>query len=542
MARRQNNLHAGCQYFLKVSEGITMISWVLILVAVATFSTLYQMATSENDALIHMEFIISMYFLAEILTKLLAFTVVDGDIDNFVFNKMNMLDFVVVVLDMLLLVAEGEGGEGGPGGLLKSLRSLRVLRLVRLSRGMRAVNLMNMMNNSDQDQKIREAKADTRSVTINFDMISKRFLVYIKRNAGLEMEESKKQTLQRSLTILVKYFTKYRERVEVKEDDRSDEEKGDANDKRGIILWEEELKKRQDDLKAKQISFKNNNAASIITEVIGNTVSREVLRSTFELGKELLSGGNKEVQSEFLDILKNKDADGIFFGVVRKTLREAAQALKNYRLSKVTGNKIIVPKNGGEIVDQHIKSQIEEMHKSMSALGFLTQLCEGHNLDSKNLLREQEKSVQSFNIVEDVCDLLGLQANSLQVAREFDDTQAEITIASLEFLVEVCQGPCAVNQALVCSNGKAIGVCKNLLSCNFKNKIDPILKYNLYTQSVILIAALLENREDSFTHKYLQGQIPQKMLEQRMNAIEKIKHELKKGEDLVRKRERGGRA
>jgi hypothetical protein len=130
----------------------------------------------------------------------------------------------------------------------------------------------------------------------------------------------------------------------------------------------------------------------------------------------------------------------------------------------------------------------------------------------------------------------------LQVCRDFDDCQAECTIASMEFLVEVCQGPCTMNQNLICSNQKSVSVCKNLLTCNFKDNIlkDPVKKYSLYAQSAMLIASLLENREDGYCHKYLSDQIPQKMIEQRMTLIEKIKKDLRKEEGVRDKMRRRG--
>ena len=99
-----------------------------------------------------------------------------------------------------------------------------------------------------------------------------------------------------------------------------------------------------------------------------------------------------------------------------------------------------------------------------------------------------------------------------------------------------------MNQNLICSNQKSVSVCKNLLTCNFKDNIlkNPIKKYSLYAQSAMLIASLLENREDGYCHKYLCEQIPQRMIEQRMTMIEKIKKNLRKEEGARDKMRRRG--
>ena len=337
----------------------------LILVAV------YQMLTYDVEFLIHIEFAISMYFVCEILLKIFSFMVVDGDIDNFCFNALNMVDFVVVAIDVLLLVAEGEGEESGKGGLLKSLRSLRVIRLIRMTRGMRAMNLMKALKNNDKEEKRALAKADPRSVKINFDMISGRFLKYLKDNAGREMDLQKLAALNRVLTVLVMYLKKYRDRTEVKEDDRSEEERGDPNDEEGIILWEDELKNRLDTLRAKQTAFLANDAPSVIIYMVANTLDADILKLAFELATELLRGGNREVQDLFLKELKYSDADGIFFSVVRKTCRSSAQA--------------------GRGTDPHTVTLVAEIRKCNAMLDFLTQLCEGHNLDSQVRVRRAEE-------------------------------------------------------------------------------------------------------------------------------------------------------
>jgi len=167
-----------------------------------------------------------------------------------------------------------------------------------------------------------------------------------------------------------------------------------------------------------------------------------------------------------------------------------------------------------EFNEQRAEDFVDDCRESIKAQHMLSELCEGHNLEMQNLMREQSNNLKTFNLVEENVELLATQAKSLAVVRHFNQLEAEVTLAGLQYLTEIIQGPCKENQEYVAMSRKPVDVCKNILTSNFTGlaKCAPLLKWQLWNASVQLMASLVECRDDSEIQKLLCDQVPAKML------------------------------
>ena len=123
--------------------------------------------------------------------------------------------------------------------------------------------------------------------------------------------------------------------------------------------------------------------------------------------------------------------------------------------------------------------------------------------------------MKTFNLLEENCELLTCQAKSLTIVRQFNELEAEVTLGTMQFLVEIVQGPCKANQEYVAFSRKPVDVCKNILSSNF-NRLKQngmMLIWELWDSALQLISCLLESRGgDREIHDLLAEQIPARML------------------------------
>ncbi|GMI17805.1 hypothetical protein TrLO_g6323 [Triparma laevis f. longispina] len=506
---------------LKNSESIAFTVFVLLLVLISTLLTLASSFDGHLEATLQpYELLISLFFFFEVSFRIGATATVYGDIDNFAFNSYNILDVIVVLLDFITLIDFG-GEEHGANGWIKSLRGIRILRLLRVFRGFRRFRLLKReMIRMAQLKETQEAnKYNARSNKITFDMLCRRLITYVGHNVGSENRFVKKETaIFKTLEILTKHLVKYRTSSQALKDDRSSR----VRTKKG---WKEETVRRADSLKSCQCRLTESGACQMIIQSVSETQSTIVLEYTLRFSCELLFNCNQVVQVKFLECFWEEDkVDGVFFSKMRNLIRDAAKSLRSYRTTKsvVTRTKsFVVPITVGRL-----------------SMDFMRLLCEGHNSACQKILRQQDGNVQSFNIIMEVCGLLSECGRSLTVVRSFDIVQSELCLSALKFLIEACHGPCAENQMLIINHLRALGACKNILSCDFGPKLEKeeVVKAQLYASATTLLSALLESRgENSTGHSVLCEQIPTRMLEQRMIVISEAKESLKK---KIKKREK----
>ncbi|GMH85943.1 hypothetical protein TL16_g10388 [Triparma laevis f. inornata] len=228
----------------------------------------------------------------------------------------------------------------------------------------------------------------------------------------------------------------------------------------------------------------------------------------------MLNRGFTEGQEKFLEFFVNKDPESLFFFSIRDRIRACRVSLVDFTTSK-------------EISEFSAEKFKEPCEKIKQMFNFLSQLCEGHNIDTQNILREQSYALKTCNLFEESVDFVVLQGKNMAQVRGMDCFEAELLESTLGFLVESMQGPCTGNQDFLVSNPKVLGVCKNVLSCPFKNVTDGSLKYRLYHFATGVICAMLESRvENMEVHQLLIQSLPYDLVMTNLKEIGKMETKL----------------
>jgi hypothetical protein len=203
----------------------------------------------------------------------------------------------------------------------------------------------------------------------------------------------------------------------------------------------------------------------------------------------MLLGGNKRVQGKFLEYFNDdrnsdflsvvKDQLLFFFEKVRKRFTQEIQEIEDIKAKNPSQGQNAKDAEhydtlGDEEGDDVEEDKLEKYHRSVeysaNLLRFIQLLCEGHNRDMQNVLREQRVdgvvSSKSFDFVYAIGGILGsytkfLHFKNLQLGYQVIDT-----------LTELVQGPCRENQRIL-SQGKIIDHGRDLLAClKSRSEID----------------------------------------------------------------------
>ena len=120
--------------FLDFMNGQAVLIFVLLVVAFAIAVLVVQFAIGSDPALDSINLAITTFFTVELVSKMAAHFHVRGEVDSFLLDILNFIDFAVVIIDLLFLYVESRDGESGGrnGGAVKGLRLVRGARLLRL--------------------------------------------------------------------------------------------------------------------------------------------------------------------------------------------------------------------------------------------------------------------------------------------------------------------------------------------------------------------------------------------------------------------------
>ena len=474
-------------------QGSKMLVFVLTLVLIAACATIVGMALdSDVQILVDIEFVISIFFMVELTLRIGAYMKVHGELDSFVMDPLNDIDVLVVLVDVLLMVSAGEA-EGDAGGLVKSLRGARGFRLLRL---FRAARVMRLTKKADKMSKTM-AENDPRSKKITFGDLCTRMVKYVDNHCEstnvADLDEKHSLVIGMIFDIMTTHLRRYKNR----------KDNVVASEVELLEFTEDELEEaRKEEYLSKQHSMLKANVVPVIVRVLSVSKMNTICHGALELGAECLADGNKKVQAAFKDVLDRGDKEGMFFLSMRDRIRNSAKSLVEYRTIR-------------EFNASRAEECVKEVRESVRTQKLMTELCEGHNLSMQNLIREQTHNLKTFNLLEENTELLSVQAKNLTVVRQFNELEAEVTLSTLEFMVEVVQGPCKENQDFLANSRKPVDVCKNILSSNFHklSRADPLAKWRLWRNSLQLIAGLMESRiDDVEIHDMMGEQIPAKML------------------------------
>ncbi|XP_052750963.1 inositol 1,4,5-trisphosphate receptor, partial [Galleria mellonella] len=301
----------------------------------------------------------------------------------------------------------------------------------------------------------------------------------------------------------------------------------------------------------------------VVDLVIKSTNRPAIFLEAIQLGIALLEGGNPIIQQSIFAKLQNGEISQAFLKVFYDKMREAQQEIRSLAASSTAaagtdkqrsshsekqkqtptdGRSTPAPLVVGEEMDEevttacgsavHAYSDIHTMSHGTTVLEeimaekkretgnsdilpakvsvmrpilrFLQLLCENHNPDLQNLLRNQNNK-SSYNLVSEtlmfldcICGsttgelgLLGLYINEGNVA---------LINQTLETLTEYCQGPCHENQNCIAtheSNGLDIITALILNDINPLGKTRMDLVLELKNNASKLLLAIMESRNDS---------------------------------------------
>ena len=320
-------------------------------------------------------------------------------------------------------------------------------------------------------------------------------------------------------------------------------------------------------------------ATELFIHLIRFTSSDRVFEQTLNLATTILDGGNNEIQTQLLKLLRQdaKDSEK-FFAVVRERMDQAQQDLKNG--SSVSTDDLLAFKRGASTSNSQLSgiAQIsnlvaDEMHDAATIsaqaieavqvgagdqvnrqvgvqeeeekddnclsnsvrlmeplMRFLQLLCENHNLDLQSYLRDQGNKTnydlvsETLRFLDCICGsttgvlgLLGLYINKNNV---------ELIKQALETLTEYCQGPCVGNQYAIAmheSNGLDIVtaiVVDEMESLKGQGLDEDV--HELKLSACKLLLAIIESRQDSeiYNRIYRSVQGPRQLLKAMVASYE----------------------
>jgi hypothetical protein len=92
--------------------------------------------------------------------------------------------------------------------------------------------------------------------------------------------------------------------------------------------------------------------------------------------------------------------------------------------------------------------------------------------------------------------MLAIMGEDATLLRRLAKANLDLLCTTLDFLVEVMQGPCPDNQVVVASHEGAMACLKNVLVANFAQRNHKPDVMAVKTKAMLAIAATLEGRKD----------------------------------------------
>ncbi|XP_061891578.1 inositol 1,4,5-trisphosphate receptor type 2 isoform X1 [Entelurus aequoreus] len=303
-------------------------------------------------------------------------------------------------------------------------------------------------------------------------------------------------------------------------------------------------------------------ASELVIDLIVNTKNDQVFEESVLLGIALLQGGTTQIQNSFYDKLYKQKKSERFFKVFYDRMRLAQQEIRatvsvnmfelssrkrdddadfgHFRFKKGTESGLHMKEDmRGQLKEastvtskafcafrKEMDPELEGLCQNTEVIGteealeetrmnqaiaimkpilrFLQLLCENHNSDLQNFLRNQNNKTnynlvcETLQFLDCICGsttgglgLLGLYINEINV---------DLVRQTLETITEYCQGPCHENQTCIAkheSNGIdiIIALIVNPINPLGKDRLDLVL--GLKNNAVKLLLAIMESRHDS---------------------------------------------
>eukprot|EP00062_Callorhinchus_milii_P022695 gi/632980746/ref/XP_007907206.1/ PREDICTED: inositol 1,4,5-trisphosphate receptor type 2 isoform X2 [Callorhinchus milii] len=313
-----------------------------------------------------------------------------------------------------------------------------------------------------------------------------------------------------------------------------------------------------------QCHLEREGASELVTDLITNTKNSRIFEESILLGIALLEGGNTQIQSSFHHQLNDLKKSEKFFKVFYDRTKAAQQEIRatvSVNTSDLSSKKkdedceVVTPVSRRRVKDSplHLKEGIQgqlteasvatskayymyrremDPETDLASVGndglgaeeksadddvmsptiaimqpilrFLQLLCENHNRELQNFLRNQGNKTnynlvcETLQFLDCICGsttgglgLLGLYINEKNVL---------LVKQTLESLTEYCQGPCHENQTCITTH-ESNGI--DIIIALILNDINPLGKYHidlvlqLKNNASKLLLAIMESRHDS---------------------------------------------
>ncbi|XP_023811698.1 inositol 1,4,5-trisphosphate receptor type 2 isoform X2 [Oryzias latipes] len=301
-------------------------------------------------------------------------------------------------------------------------------------------------------------------------------------------------------------------------------------------------------------------ASELVIDLIMNTKNDLVFEESILLGVALLRGGNTQTQNSFYSQLSKQKKSEKFFKVFYDRMRLAQQEIratvsvnmfelgsrKRDEDSDVSSNRFKKGKESGLYLREEMRGQLKEASSVTSKafcafrkeldsdlegqtsemsgteeiieeiqmspaitimkpiLRYLQLLCENHNSDLQNFLRNQSNKT-NYNLVCETLQFLDCICGSTTgglglLGLYINESNVDLVLQTLETITEYCQGPCHDNQSCIVkheSNGIDIIIALIINSINplEKNRLDLVME--LKNNASKLLLAIMESRHDS---------------------------------------------
>ncbi|XP_063309193.1 inositol 1,4,5-trisphosphate receptor type 3 isoform X1 [Pelobates fuscus] len=284
-----------------------------------------------------------------------------------------------------------------------------------------------------------------------------------------------------------------------------------------------------------QCKLDREGATKLVSDLIMSSKNEKIFQESILLAIRLLDGGNTEIQNSFYNLMKGDNKSEKFFKVLNERIKSAQQEIKstmsvnmsdlgssetneNMELSpKDHTNQFVVPAASSRTVTSGSMRKSHEggEHGEGNEVGpvvlimepilrFLQLLCENHNPDLQNFLRNQNNK-SNYNLVCETLQFLDIMCGSTTgglglLGLYINEKNVALIIQTLETLTEYCQGPCHENQSCIVTH-ESNGI--DIITALILNDISPLCKYRmdlvlqLKDNASKLLLALMESRHDS---------------------------------------------
>uniref|UniRef100_A0A8C3AXX9 Inositol 1,4,5-trisphosphate receptor n=1 Tax=Cyclopterus lumpus TaxID=8103 RepID=A0A8C3AXX9_CYCLU len=300
-----------------------------------------------------------------------------------------------------------------------------------------------------------------------------------------------------------------------------------------------------------QCLLDNVGASELVIDLIVNTKNDRVFEESILLGIALLQGGNTQIQNSFYNQLYKQKKSERFFKVFYDRMRLAQQEIRatvsvnmfelscrkrdddtdvNSGLhmredmrgqlkeaSSVTSKAFCAFRKeldpdlegqNGEIVGAEEVLEETQMSQAITImkpiLRYLQLLCENHNTDLQNFLRNQTNKT-NYNLVCETLQFLDCICGSTTgglglLGLYINESNVDLVRQTLETITEYSQGPCHENQSCIAKH-ESNGI--DIIIALIVNSINPLGKHRLDLVLVLknnaskLLLAIMESRHDS---------------------------------------------